>query len=73
MTTLTPCELTDQLSVRQLGLIARAVDVHRQAQVRRRDRTTNPAERAMLLTEIGDLRKAASLFKQAEERMLASE
>lgn len=63
-----------ELSVAQLGLVARAVDVHRQAQVRKLNRTSNPAERATILAEIGDLEYTGSLFKRLElERLIADE
>jgi hypothetical protein len=67
-----PCD--DELNVNQLGLVARAVDVHRQAQVRKLNRTSNPAERATILAEIGDLEHAGSLFKRRElERLIDNE
>jgi hypothetical protein len=64
----------EELSVRQLGLTARAVDVHRQAQVRKLNRTGNPVERATILAEIGDLEHIGSLFKRLElDRLIADE
>jgi hypothetical protein len=64
----------EEMNVKQLGLTARAVDVHRQAQIRKLNRTSNPAERATILAEIGDLEYIGSLFKRHElERLIANE
>jgi hypothetical protein len=62
----------EALNVKQIGLVARAVDVHRQAQVRKLNRTSNPAERATILAEIDDLEYSGSLFKRAELELLRS-
>ena len=62
-----------ELSVKQLGLLARAADVHRQAQVRKLHRTTVPSERALILDEIEDLAYAGSMIKALELEMLADE
>jgi hypothetical protein len=59
------------LNVTQLGLVARAIDVHRQAQVRKLNRTANPAERATILAEIADLAYAGAMFKAAELELLS--
>lgn len=64
--TLFPCEL----NATQLGLVARAVDVHRQAQVRKLQRTTGQAEREAVLAEIEDLAYAGSMIKAAELELL---
>lgn len=73
MTSLHPDDIISQLTVRQVGLAARAIDVHRQAQVRKLGRTANPAERATILVEIEDLAVAGNLFKQAELELLSDE
>jgi len=62
-----------ELSVKQLGLVARAVDVHRQAQVRKLHRTTVQHERELILAEIEDLAYAGSMIKALELEALIDE
>jgi hypothetical protein len=65
--------LLHDLDVNQVGLVARAIDVHRQAQVRKLRRTSAPAERARILAEISDLEHSGSVFKRAELELLRDE
>lgn len=66
-----PPRLTDQLSTEQLGLTARALDVHRQALVRKLERIDSETERSKTLLEISDCREAADIFKRAEQERLS--
>ena len=64
------CHPLDDLTVEQLGLAARACDVHRQAQLRKQEREPNNDS---LEADIRDLRLASDLLKQAQEQLMFRE
>jgi len=64
------CHPLDDMTAEQLGLAARACDVHRQAQLRRQER--EPDNHA-LADDIRDLRLASDLLKQAQEQLMFRE
>jgi len=64
------CHPLDEMTVEQLGLAARACDVHRQAQKRKQEREP---DNHTLEDDIRNLRIAADLLKQAEEALMFRE
>ena len=64
------CHPLDDLTVDQLGLAARACDVHRQAQLRKQEREP---DNLTLAADIRDLRLASDLLKQAQEALMFHE
>ena len=60
----------DKLTAEQLGLAARACDVHRQAQKKKQVREP---DNHTLEADIRNLRIAADLLKQAEEDLMFRE
>lgn len=60
----------DEMTAEQLGLAARACDVHRQAQMRRQDREP---DNTALKDEVRNLRLASDLLMQAHEALVFCE